>query len=236
MADYNFKDLLDKVTDPEVKAGLEAEITRINKERGEFGAKLKIKDTEIDALKASTMEYGKAHKILEKNGVKAEDIPAMLEKLGVQKTVQDENVFLSETLKARTSELTELRNKVHRYDTEKAVGKLFEAARTALKDPKGNPVKIADHFIDIDKLYEGITDFSNEAVLKEKINKMLEEAAVKQATVLGDLGFQGVAVHATPGEKQGPAAVATTSESLRKISQEYSPAAAITAFRNAQKG
>ena len=233
MAD--FKDLLEKITDEDLRKSLEEQHSRVVRERGEFGLKLKLKDDEIGTLKASSMEYGKAQKMLEKSGVKAEDIPAMLEKLGLQKTVEGENAFLSETLKTRQKELTDAKAELNRIKAEKAVGKLLEAAKADLKDAKGKPVKIADHFIDLDSLYEGITDFGNEAVLKEKVSQVLKTAAEKQATVLGDLGFQGVPVHRTPDGKQTEAAVATSPEELRKIAKEHGAAASISAYRQSLK-
>ena len=232
MAD--FKELIDTVTDEATKTALIEAYDKVNKERGEFGQKLILKDKEIGELKGSSVEYKKAFKILQDSGTKAEDIPKLLEKLSVTKTLQDEYELTKTLLKDKTNEVQTTAQELDRMKKERAVEKKLEKAKAEFKDSNGKPVKLADDFLDLEKLYSGITDLSNEAVLNEKIQLALKEGLDKQTSILGKIGFQGAVVHKSQDGSQKNLSEEDLQKEAQEISKKYGPAAAITYLRKAQ--
>lgn len=233
MAEFN--ELIETVTDEATKTALKEAFDKVNRERGEFGQKLILKDKELNEVKSSSVEYKKAYKILAESGTKAEDIPALLEKMKVVKTVSDEYELTKTLLKTKTEELQEKTAKLDRLEKEGVLKFKIEKARAEFKDDKGKPVKLADDFIDFDKLYSGITDLSNEAVLTEKINLALKSGHEKQSSLLGKLGFQGVPVHKAGEGDTNNISQEDLNAEARKISKEQGPAAAISFLREAAK-
>ena len=181
-----FEELLQGVTDEKLRSDIKAKYQEVNQLKGEFGRKLIEKDGEITGLKTEKQTYSKAADALKKSGIDAEQIPKLLEKLGYQKTMEEEyeitKVVLGETKKT----LTEKDKELNRLKAEKAMGKLFEKERAALKDDKGLPVKLAEKFIDYEKLFD-VNDFTNETVLQEKCKTVLNEALVVQTDVFREI-------------------------------------------------
>ncbi len=224
MADIN--ELLAALPDGETKAALEAEVKRVVKERGEFGQKLYEKDKALQTEKEKGLEYGKAKESLEKAGIKPEEIPALLEKLGVQKTVQDELALTSSILKEKVKTLTETEKELKRFKAERAISTIFEKERAAFQNEEGKTVTISEYFINKDKLLDTITDFSDETVLTEKVKSALKASYTEQEKVKATLGFPGAKVPNTPEKKEVPDKQVSEIETIFK---EQGPLAAIAA-------
>ncbi len=194
--------MIGKIEDEGLRTQLLTEYNRVNTERGQFGQKLIEKDGEITNLKAQSVEYQSAYKILKESGVKIEDIPKQLEKLKIAKSVEDENALLKTLFKDVEKKYDDSTKELNTLKTKGAIQGKFDKARGEFKDSTGKVVKLAEHFIDYDGLYSGITDLSNEAVLTEKISQALKTAHEKQAKVLETIGFQGAPVIKTPENQQ----------------------------------
>lgn len=219
-------ELIAKLPDGEEKTLLEVEAKRLVKENGERGQKLIEKDTLLNKEKDKGLEYGKAKESLEKAGIKPDEIPALLEKLGVQKTIQDELALTSGILKEKVKSLSEAQKELNRLKAEKAVSKIFEKELTDFTDEEGKKVTISDYFINKDKLLDSITDFSDETVLTEKVKSALKASYVEQEKVKTSLGFAGAKIPKTPEKKETPDNKASEIETIFKTE---GPLAAIAA-------
>lgn len=224
-----FEEMLQGVTDEALRANLKTEFQKVNQVKGEYGNKLKLKDNELDTLKADKQTYSKAHDALKKSGIEADQIPKLLEKLGYQKTMEEEYEVTKAVLAETKRSTAEVLNENNRLKAEKAMTKLFDGERIALKDDKGQPVKLAEKFINYNKLYD-VNDFTNETVLKEKCKQVLTEAFADQTQVLREVGHVGVQTHTTPDGQQHTTPVLPD---LAKIMKEQGAPAAIQAMREA---
>jgi hypothetical protein len=196
-----FEEMLQAIPDEKLRADIKAKYQEVNQQKGEFGRKLIEKDGEINGLKTEKQTYGKAAESLKKSGIDPDQIPKLLEKLGYQKTMEDEyeitKVVLGETKKTNS----ELAAENKRLKAEKAMTTLFNKERANLKDEKGQPVKLAEKFINYEKLFD-VNDFTNETVLQEKCKSVLNEAYGVQTEVFREIGHVGVKAHVTPDGKQ----------------------------------
>lgn len=226
MADFNAE--LEKITDPELKASLKTEYDKVNRERGTFGAKLIEKDGEIIKLKETTNSYSSAFDLLKSKGVEVKDIPKMLEKFGIQKSLEDDNKLLTNLAEEQGKSLKELTKERDRLKAERAIGTILADELTKFVDKDNKPIKIAKSFIDENKLYD-VSDLTNETVLREKTKTVLQEALAKQTEVLKDVGFVGVPAHQV-STQQGHQTVKVDQTELKKIMKEQGPAAAIAAM------
>lgn len=224
-----FEEILQSVTDETVRANLKAEYQKVNQLKGEYGNKLKLKDGEIDTLKADKQNYSKAHETLKKSGIEAEQIPKLLEKLGYQKTLEEEHELVKSVLKQSTQKETELTKELNRLKAEKAIKGIFDKERAEYKDDKGQPIRLAEKFVNYDKLYD-VQDFTNETVLKEKCKQVLTEGFSVQTEVFRDVGFVGKQTHVLPDGKQTNSQVLPD---LATIMKERGAAYAIQAMREA---
>lgn len=222
-----FKDLLAKIEDPETKAGIQAEYDKVNRLKGEYGAKLTEKDGEISKLKETTKTWGDAFATLKKNGIEPDKIPGILDKMNIQKTQEEEYELTKHALTEIRGTLTAAQKEVQRLKAEKVIGKLFEKERAELKDTNGKPIKLADRVIDYDKLYD-VADLTNETVLKEKIKTVLSEGLTKQTEFLRDVGFQGAALPKTP--EAGTETSAAPVNNIKEIMEKQGAVAAIAAM------
>ncbi len=226
-----FEELLNGITDETLKANIKDAYSKVNKERGEFGSKLIEKDTKISELEGKTRTYGEAVEALKKMKIEPNQIPGILEKLNIQKTQEEEYALTKEALTTTQSEKTKLEKEVAKFKAEKVMKSFFEKERGEFKDDKGQPIKVADRFINFDKLYD-VADLTNETVLKEKCKQVLTESFAEQTSVVRDIGFLGVKTQQTPEGKQIPAGQAL---SVKEIFEKHGPDAAIHAAREAQK-
>ncbi len=225
-----FEELLKNVTDETLRTSLKAEYTKVNQAKGEFGNKLIQKDKEIKELGEKTRSYGEAFNTLKKLNVDPAQIPVMLEKLNIQKTKEEEYELTKEVLQSTQVEKSKLEKEIQKFKVEKAIKGLFERERAEFKDDKGQPIKLADRFINYDKLYD-VSDLTNETVLKEKCKQVLTESFASQTEVVRDIGFLGVKTHQTPDGKQ---TADFQGLSVKEVFEKHGAAAAIHAARAAQ--
>lgn len=225
-----FEEMILGIADETVRANVKTAYQAVNQQKGEFGRKLIEKDTELAGLKTEKQTYGKAHDAMTKSGIAPEQIPKLLEKLGYQKTMEEEYEITKVVLTETKKQQAELAKENSRLKAEKAMGKVFDKLRTEFKDDQGQPIKLSDNFINLDKLYD-VQDFSNETVLQEKCKLVLSEAFTAQTKVLRDVGFLGVSTHTTPDGKQvtNPQVL-----DIAKVMKEQGAAAAIEAMHHNQ--
>lgn len=220
--------------DPDLKTKLTDTVKVIVRERGEFGSKLTLKDKEISTLKTQSMGYAKAHEALQKSGVNVEDIPKLLEGLGVQKTLEEENTFLKGLVQNQTKEAADAKKEAARLKAEKSVSKLLEKHLAEFTDEQGKKVTIVDSFIDVDKLLDGVVSVTDETVLTEKIKQALKDGYTRQEELKAKLGFPGAKVPGTTPSGTTPT-TATSLKDIATIMKEQGPAAAIAAARSLSK-
>jgi hypothetical protein len=229
-----FEEILQGVTDETLKANLKAKFQEVNQKAGEFGRKLIEKDTEIGGLKTEKQTYSKAYEAMKKSDIAPDQIPKLLEKLGYQKSMEEEYNITKVVLDETKKEKSELAKENARLKAEKAMGKTFDKIRAELKDEKGQPVSLSDKFINFEELYS-VQDFTNETVLQEKCKQVLTKAFTAQTEVLRDIGFVGAKTHTTPDGKQ---VTTPTVLNLAEVMKTQGAAAAIAAMHanNTQKG
>lgn len=230
----DFEEILQSVTDEKLRTDLKAKYQEANQKAGEFGRKLIEKDGELNTLKTQQQTYSKAHDALRKADIAPEQIPKLLEKLGYQKTMEEEYNITKEILDSEKKTRTALEKENHRLKAEKSMGRVFDKLRSELKDDKGQPVKLAEKFIDFEDLYN-VQDFSNEAVLQEKCKQVLTKGLTAQTEVLRDIGFVGAKVHVAPDGKQSSN---PTVLDVKQVMETQGAAAAIAAMHavNTSKG
>ena len=231
------RELLSKVeiTDETLKGELESAVSRVLKERGEFGSKLIEKDREINGLKEGAMKYGRAKELLEKNGVSADEIPTLLEKLGLQKTLEDEHAILKEANKSKDKELSELRKALNREKNGKKINDLLLKELSEFRNEEGKNVKLIDAFVNKDKLIDSLADVADDTVVTEKIRQALKESYVKQEEMKAAFGITGAIVPRTPGDLKTPKSSTGSPSEVIEVLKEHGPLAALAAHLEGSK-
>lgn len=204
------KTIVTKIQDEAVRTEVLSVVDALNKDRGEFGNKLIIKDQEIDALKKRAAEL-EAQVSKAKPDEKLKDLDPVVAQTLAELKKRDED---------REAELKQIR-------TQNKMDKALKKAIEGFKDDKGNLITVADHFIDKTSLY-AVSDLSNEILLEEVAKKVLVEAAAKQSEIMKQLGYQGGPVHLIP-EGGDKAKSMTTAPDFQKIIKEQGVEAAFAA-------
>jgi hypothetical protein len=233
-----YKELLERIEDADLKAALNAEISQMSQEKGEYGRKLMEKDAEMKKLNdklGESASYADAFRVLKNKGVDVKDIPAMLEKLNVQKTLEDDLMIASESLKAKDTELNELRKFRKTVEVRNAVGKYVAEEKANFKDESGQPIKILDRFISEEKLFADI-DVSNEVLIRERVKSVLKDGLQAQEAVRKEFGFQGSPTHPVPEGQGGPGQNTNLAAQIREIAQKQGVAAGFDALLRLEKG
>lgn len=226
-----FKETLAGVTaDETVKNTLLETFNEVNRKAGEFGRRIIEKDTENEQLREKEKTWSKAYETLRKHNVDADQIPKILEKMGVQKTLEEEHALAVAALESKAKEMEKLAKEAKTLKAEKAVKGIFERMRSEFKDEQGKPIKISEKLIDYDKLFD-ITDLANETVLQEKCKQVLNEALTKQVEIFRDAGFQGVKLPEKKTPEGSQESVSHNLADIEKIYKEHGAAAAIHADR-----
>lgn len=227
-----YKELLEKIADEALRAELDAEYSSLSKEKGENGRKLMEKDSEMSKLREKLTEsasYSEAFAVLKSKGVNPKDIPAMLDKLKVTKTLEDDLTIASHALAERDSELKELRNFKKTVEVRTAVGKYIAEEKANFKNEKGEQIKLLERFIPEDKLYADI-DISNEVLIRERVKSVLKDGLQMQEAVAKEFGFQGNAVHQIPEGKGGVGVGVPVSSQLKEVAQKQGLEAAMAKY------
>jgi hypothetical protein len=213
-----FKELLEKITDPDLKTALDSEFSTVNQKAGEHGRKLIEKDTEISQLRekvSETASYSEAFKLLKEKGVDTKDIPKMLEKMKVAKTLEDDLKIATDALAERDRDLGELKKFKKTIEVKTAVEKVLAEERAAFKDDKGQVIKLIDRYIPADKLYADI-DVSNEVLIRERVKTVLKDGLT----------------HQIPESQGGVGQAANLASQLKEITQKQGVIAGFEAVLN----
>lgn len=158
---------------------------------------------ELAKMKESKATYEELMTTMAKAGVEAGDAEALLKKLKVEKTAEDENNLLKKQLK----ELNDFKKKAEEkeeFNTRKSVleTKVAEAIKE-FKDKDGNEYPLVKDFIDEGELYKPI-DVSSEALVNDRITQALSNAHAKQEQFKVNTGMDVVnKVHTPPDTNSG---------------------------------
>lgn len=158
---------------------------------------------ELATLKDSKASYEELMTTMAKAGVEAGDAEALLAKLKVEKTAEDENNLL----KKQNKELLDFKKQSEQkeeFNTRKSVlsDKVAEAIKE-YKDKDGNEYPLVKDFIDEKELYKPI-DVASEALVNDRITQALSNAHNKQEQWKIKTGMDVVTkVPKTPGDNSG---------------------------------
>lgn len=234
-----FEEMLEQIEDANLKKNLAEEYKRVNREKGENGRKLIEKDSELDTLRKSTKEtseWSKYFKLLEKEGMEAKDIPALLDKMKVTKTLEDEHKLMSTLYKDAQDKLKEAEKENKGFKIKTVVDKHFAEIRKNFKNEKGEALTVLDDFIDTGKLYADISDLNNEVLLKERAETVLKDAFQKTEAIKQKFGFQGATTPTIPESQGGVGQTVGVAAQLKEITQKQGIVSGMDAYLAAKKG
>lgn len=229
-----FKEMLEKVTDEDLRKQMEEEFTRVNKEAGERGRKLIEKDGELNTLKKGKSEWESTFNLLKSEGMDPKDIPSLLEKMKIQKTTEDENKVLMVLHKQEQDKAKAFEKKVKEYEVRTAVDSVFGEVRKNFKNEKGEALTVLDDFIDKGKLYAEISDPANKVLLEQRAKEVLTGALQSQESLKAKFGFQGSPTHSVIEGSPTPGANNNVAAQLQKVAKEEGAQAALSEFYKLQ--
>jgi hypothetical protein len=232
-----FKELLEKITDPDLKTALDSEFTTVNTKAGEHGRKLIEKDTEISQLRekvTETASYSEAFKLLKEKGVDTKDIPKMLEKMKLTKTMEDDLKIATQSITEFQSEVSELRRFKKSIEVKDAIAKVLAEEKTNFKDAAGKPIVVIDDFIDSNKLYADI-DVTNEVLVRERVKSVLKDGLQTQESMKKKFGFQGNPTHIVPESQGGFGGAVNPAAVLQEIVKKEGPVGAMSEYLKMKK-
>lgn len=228
-----FEEMLEKVADEELRKSMKEEFTRVNKEAGERGRKLIEKDGEINTLKTEKKqktEWESAFKILKDSGHEPQDIPDILEKMKVTKTIEDEHKILVVLARESQDKVKTLEKQVKDNRIRTAVDGVFAEVRKNFKDDKGKALVVIDDFIDKAKLYADISDPENKVLLEQRAKEVLTGGLQAQEAIKVKFGFQGATTHVVPEGGTQPGGETNIAAQLKKTAQEAGPTVALSEY------
>lgn len=228
-----FEEMLEGVTDENLRKSLKSEYARVNQEKGEHGRKLIEKDQELTTLrneKKQKSEWETAFNLLKGKGVEVKDIPGILEKMEVQKTTEDENRLLATMFKTEQEKTKSLEKQVKDFQIRTAVDSVFGEVRKEFKNDKGEALVVLDEFIDKAKLYADISDPENKVLLEQRAKEVLTGGLQQQEAIKAKFGFQGAPTFKVPEGNSNPGGQNNIAVELKKIAQEQGPVAALDKY------
>lgn len=228
-----FEEMLEKVTDEDLRKSMKEEYTRVNKEAGERGRKLIEKDGELNTLKkekSQKTEWESAFTLLKNKGVDLKDIPGILEKMEVQKTTEDENKILAALVRESQDKAKTLEKQVKDFTIRTAVDSVFSEVRKNFKNEKGESLTVIDEFIDKSKLYADISDPDNKVLLEQRAKEVLTGGLQAQEAIKVKFGFQGAPTFPVLEGGKQPGGDTNVAAQLKKVAQEQGPSAALNEY------
>ena len=228
-----FEEMLEKVTDEDLRKSMKEEYTRVNKEAGERGRKLIEKDGELNTLKkekSQKTEWEAAFTILKNKGVDLKDIPGILEKMEVQKTTEDENKILAALVRESQDKNKTLEKQVKDYTIRTAVDSVFDEVRKGFKNDKGETLTVIDEFIDKSKLYADISDPANKVLLEQRAKEVLTGGLQAQEAIKVKFGFQGAPTFPVIEGAKQPGGDTNIAAQLKKTAVEHGAGVALTEY------
>lgn len=232
-----FKELLESITDENLRKQLDEEFSKVNKENGERGRRLIEKDEEINRHKNTSKqksEWETQFQLFKTKGYDPKDIPAILDTLEVQKTAADELKLLTIMHKDTETKLKAAEKENRTFKIQTKVDAVFNEARKNLKNEKGEALTVLDDFIDKGKLYADISDPDNAVLLQQRAKEVLTGALQAQESLKAKFGFQGAQTHPVIEGSPTPGAGNNVAAELKEIAQKEGPVAAASAWFNKQ--
>ena len=174
---------IEKLEDAELKGKLTTVLQSMNQEKGKAKgdiSKLKADfEAKLNDANGKVSTYKETAKILADAGIDAKNANELLSKLNVNKTQNDELEEAKRLLEEKDSKLKSFEREREQNLFKAKVTPLLQKALETYKDSKGNLVKISPDFIDQEELNKPL-DLENEPMVNDRLNKVLEAAAVKQ--------------------------------------------------------
>lgn len=183
----NFLTALDSLElTPEQKSALSAPVKALNIEKGVMGSDLINVKNELDGANKQNLTYKQVTEALAKHNIDAKDAGALAERLGVEKSHDDEKNEFKNMIKERDTELETLRADVRLRALETKLGPQFDTAVEGFQDTEGNKIKLLPDFLSEVKgeLYKGIKEGDDEVIINDRINKALLQAKSNQESML----------------------------------------------------
>lgn len=231
-----FEELLEQVTDENLRKQMKEEYTKTKVESGERGRKLIEKDSELNTLKKGKSEWEATYTLLKAEGMDPKDIPALLDKMKIQKTTEDENKVLTILYKQEQEKAKGLEKKTKDYETRTAVDAVFNEARKNFKTEKGEAITVVDDFIDQGKLYADISDPNNKVLIEQRAKEVLTGALQKQEAIKAKMGFQGAPTFPVHEGSEQPNGALNVAAQLQKVAKEAGPIAALSDYYKLTQG
>lgn len=162
----------------EQKDALSNPVKAINKEKGIMGSDLITVKNELEGANKKNLSYKEVTQALAKAGIDANNASALAEKLGVEKSHEDEKNEFKNIIKERDTELEKLRADARLVSLEMKLGPQFETAVENFKDTDGNKITLLpDSLAEVKaELYKGIKEGDDDVIINERINKALLQA------------------------------------------------------------
>lgn len=225
-----FEEMLEKVADEELRKQMKDEFTKVKVEAGERGRKLIEKDGELNTLKKGKSEWEATFNLLKSKGMDPKDIPSILDKMEIQKTVEDDNKLLTALYKAEQDKSKAFEKKAKDYEIRTAVDTVFNEVRKNFKTDKGEAITVVDDFIDHGKLYADISDPNNKVLLEQRAKEVLTGALQKQEAIKAKFGFQGAPTFKVPEGSLIPGGENNIAAQLQKTAKEHGPGVALDEY------
>jgi hypothetical protein len=225
-----FEEMLEQVTDENLRKQMKEEFTKVKVEAGERGRKLIEKDGELNTLKKGKSEWESTFNLFKAEGMDVKDIPSLLEKMKIQKTTEDEVKVLTVLYKQEQEKSKGYEKKAKDYETRTAVDTVFNEVRKNFKTEKGEPILVVDDFIDQGKLYADVSDPSNKVLLEERAKEVLTGALQKQEAIKTKMGFQGAPTFKVPEGSPNPGGPNNIAAQLQKVAKENGAGAALSEY------
>ncbi len=179
----NFLSALDTLdlTD-EQKTALREPVSSLNKEKGVMGSDLISIKNELEGANKQVMSYKEVTDTLAKAGIDSSKASELAERLGSQKTQDDEKDEFKKMIKERDSELEEFRADALLRALEVKLGPQFDTAVEGFKTEDGTTIKILPDFLTEvkEELYKGIKEGDDDVIVNDRINKALLQAKSNQ--------------------------------------------------------
>lgn len=183
----NFLSALDKLdlTD-EQKTALREPVTSLNKEKGVMGSDLLSIKSELEGANKQNLSYKEVTAALAKAGIDSSKASELAEKLGSQKTQDDEKDEFKRMIKERDDKLVAFESDARLRTLEAKLDPLLTLAVEGFADTEGKKIELLPDTLTGLKaeLYKGIKDGDDDVIVNDRINKALLEAKSSQDTML----------------------------------------------------
>lgn len=211
----SFKELSLKISDEGLRDSLLSVFKEMEVELGTRGKDLNL-------YKSDALTYKKLKDTLKAIGVDdPSNVDKVAEKLKINKDAAEEKEALTAIAKQLAEEKKAIEKEYSQFKVKTTLTDKFNSARNNFKDEKGKGIKIADDFIDNNKLFAEL-DLSNELLVQQRIDGVLKEAYDKQAKLVATLGIPGFTPPSVPeGNQPSKPSTVSFQEQLKVSTNEF---------------